>query len=164
MKKTLVVFLVILALPIMSFAGKLTNEEVLKGVKKANVIFDVNVNKPELLLFRLKLIEQTVKDLEKYNKRGDIVVAIRGKGSLYVTKGNKYVDEIELPVKKLIQKQIKILAAKNIKLVQCGIATKVLGIKNDDILSEIDVVDNSFITLIGYQMKGYAFVDTMFGR
>lgn len=162
--KKIILILAFLALSTTAFSGTLDTGKYFAGVKTANVIFDVNVNDPSLLLFRLKLISRTVDDLEKYGVRGDVVVSIRGRGSLFVTNGTKYVAPEKLEIKKLVRDQIKALKDKDIHLVQCGIATKVLGIDNEDIMKEIDVVDNSFAVLIAYQAKGYAFVDTMFGR
>lgn len=162
--KKIVLIVVILSLSTISFAETLKVEKYFEGIKTANVIFDVNVNDPSLLLFRLKLINRTVDDLEKYGVRGDVIVSIRGRGSLFVTRGTKYVDPEKIEIKKLVRDEIKVLKKKNIQIVQCGIATKVLGINNDDILEEIDVVENSFAVLIAYQVRGYAFVDTMFGR
>jgi intracellular sulfur oxidation DsrE/DsrF family protein len=45
-----------------------------------------------------------------------------------------------------------------VKLEICLYAAKVMGVDKDTIIPEIDRVGNGFVSVIGYQMQGYAVV------
>jgi intracellular sulfur oxidation DsrE/DsrF family protein len=45
-----------------------------------------------------------------------------------------------------------------VKLEVCLYAVKTMGMDKTKILPEIDPVDNGFVSVIGYQMQGYAVV------
>jgi intracellular sulfur oxidation DsrE/DsrF family protein len=151
-------FLLLLFVPVGLYAGVPDNVRALAGLKVAGVIFDVNVANPQTLLLRLKLIEETLAAVAKDGVTPDAVVSIRGGASRFMTRGANYLPAEELPIKDEIQAQVKHLNALGYRLEQCGLALRLLKIEPQDIIAEVPLVGNGYISMIGYQNRGYAFV------
>jgi len=139
-------------------AAELKNDAALTGLTETKVIFDINQGDINKLLLRLHLIDKTYQQLISFEKAPKFVLAFRGKASRYVTVGEDYLRPEELPQKKQVEEWIDKFKKKNMVLEQCGIAAEMLKIDTTDFLPQIEVVANGYISLIGYQNKGYAFV------
>jgi len=130
----------------------------LKGVNTAEIVFDVNVGNPKLLSLRLKLVEKTLSDISHYAKYR-AVVAFRGAASDFMTKNDNYIDKDKKQIKKDIYRRLKTLKNDyNVTLEQCGVAIGLRGIAPEEIYDIINVVENGYVSIIGYQNQGYAFV------
>lgn len=158
MKSNILILLMILLFPATLMAEPLMNTRALSGLHSANTIFDVNQGNPKKLLLRLNLIEETIKGMAAEGVKGDVVVAFRGKASFFITKGKKYITADEAGIKDKIQIQVKKLKKMGYTLEQCAVATRLLKIDNADIMPEIKIVSNGYISMIGYQNKGYGMV------
>ncbi|MGA1863221.1 DsrE family protein [Deferribacter thermophilus] len=158
MKKLMFVILIFLLFLNIGFTKEITNGGSLDNLKNVKVIFDVNVGKPKLLLLRLKLIEKTLIQIKKSGVNYEAVVAFRGGATDYITKGDHYVPKKFLEYKRKIRKQLLILKDMAVVLQQCAVAAKLKGVDLEDILDFVTVVKNGYISLIGYQNKGYALV------
>jgi intracellular sulfur oxidation DsrE/DsrF family protein len=56
------------------------------------------------------------------------------------------------------QETLKQMKKDGVKLEVCLYAVKMMGVDKATILPEIDQVGNGFVSVIGYQMQGYAVV------
>jgi len=131
----------------------------LKGLKEVKVIFDITQGNPKKLLGRLNLIHKTSKMIADQGVKPEFVLAFRGPASFYVTKDRTKIPKGNEAIAEKIWAKVKeISTADGIKLEQCSVATGFLKIDNKTILPEIHVVGNSWISLIGYQNQGYAYV------
>lgn len=159
MKKILISLILILSLGCSYlYSSEMVVPISLKNVKEVKVVFDLNVGNPRALLLRLKLIEETLLGISKYANY-TAVIAVRGKASDYMTKGDKYVERKDLDLKKKIYQQLLRLKEKyHVRIEQCKIALKLREIDPEDLYEFIEVVENGYISLIGYQMQGYAFI------
>ena len=157
MRKFLILLLLI-CLPGLASAAIPDNSRSLAGLKAVGVIFDVNTGNPQNLLLRLKLIEETVLSVAADGVSPDVVVAFRGGASLFVTRGDKYLPKEDLDHKVAIQAQIKRLKGLGYRLEQCAVAARLLKIDPQDIIDEVPLVGNGYISMIGYQNRGYAFI------
>ena len=122
----------------------------------AKTYFDVNMGKPEKLVTRLKLIDVTYDQLSAAGAHPEFVIGFRGKASRFVTRGNDYVFEEDIAVKKEVYAWIKRFKERGIPMEQCLIAAGFQNVDPKDILPEIEVVQNGYVSMIGYQVKGYA--------
>ncbi len=136
-----------------SFAKEYKNTSALSGLKEVGVIFDVTVAKPERLLLRLQLIEETVEGIEKEEVKVKAVVLFRGGASMYMTKST------QLPIKKQIQDQVRKLSRLGYTLEQCAIALRIMGVDPETIIPELTIVGNVYTSIIGYESKNYSLVD-----
>jgi intracellular sulfur oxidation DsrE/DsrF family protein len=70
----------------------------------------------------------------------------------------RYGKPRDLENKRKVQKWIEHFRQTGIVLEQCDIAARTFDVDPKDILPGIRVVDNGFVSMIGYQTKGYAVV------
>lgn len=158
MKYLFKITLILLLLCTPVYAAELRNDAALDGLTETKVVFDVNQGSPSRLLLRLEFIDKTYNQLIAFGTTPKVVVAFRGKASLYVTEGDDYLPSADLADKRKVEKWISQFKQQGMVLEQCALAAKMLKIDVEDFLPEIQVVANGYISLIGYQNKGYAFI------
>jgi len=151
--KKLTILISILAFTLLSAYAE---SESLKGLKTVKFVVDLNQGKPALINLRINLIKQTIEDIRLEGVEPTVVVAIRGGASKMMTKHDNHVDYEHRQIKQQIQNKIKELFKMGVQLEQCNVALSILGISPNDIIPEITVVKNGYVSLIGYQNKGYA--------
>jgi intracellular sulfur oxidation DsrE/DsrF family protein len=155
MKRT-AILIAMLLLPVIAFANEFTDANALKGLKTVKVICDVNVGDPKILLRRMELIDETYTQLIDAGVQPSFIVAFRGPATKYVTKGTGYVASKNHFIKKEIQGWIAQFHQNGFSLEQCAIATRGQKVSYNDILSQITIVQNGYISIVAYQNKGYA--------
>ena len=141
-----------------TYATELKNDAALAGLTETRVIFDINQGDPARLLLRLKFIDKTYQQLTSFGTTPKFVLAFRGKASRYVTAGEDYLPPDELADKRRIEEWIARFSKAGMALEQCAMAAELQRIELDEFMPQIEVVANGYISLIGYQNKGYAFV------
>jgi intracellular sulfur oxidation DsrE/DsrF family protein len=157
MKKLLLIIVLLLGTAINSQAADLKNDEALDGVTNTNAIFDISPG-GKRLLGQLNVIYKTYEQLEDFGHKPKFVLAFRGAATNFVTTGNEYVDSKDLRIKKLVQKKIEEFNELGATMELCGIAANAKKVDKDDFLPGIEVVANGYISVIGYQSKGYNLV------
>jgi hypothetical protein len=135
-----------------------SGESALTGVRTADVYFDVNIGEPAKLAKRLELIETTYRQLVASGFSPRAVIGIRGKASNFFTRGDGYVLQGDLPMKKAIAARLESLHGQGLAVEQCRIAAGLQEIDEADFLPQLTIVDNGYVSMIGYQAQGYAFV------
>jgi len=154
--KNAILFIVMLFLPVNTFANQLTDAKALKGLTSVKVICDVNVGDPKLLLRRLEMIDETYTQLIDAGIHPSFIVAFRGPATRYVTNGTGYVASEDLSIKKEIQGWISQFHGNGFALEQCAIAARGQNVSYGDVLPQITIVQNGYISIVAYQNKGYA--------
>lgn len=156
--RKLSIFLFLLLLPALLYAAAPDNSRALSGLKSAGVIFDVNTGHPSRLLLRLNLVEETVVGLTNEGVVPDVVVAFRGGATFFMTRGNKYIPVDDQQIKQEIQTQVRRLKKLGYRVEQCAVAVRLLKVDPKDIIDDVPLVGNGYISMIGYQNRGYAFI------
>jgi intracellular sulfur oxidation DsrE/DsrF family protein len=154
--KTALLLAAILLLPVITLAGQFNDADALKGLNTVRVVCDVNVGEPELLLRRIELIDETYTQLIDAGTHPVFIVAFRGPATKYVTRGSGYVSAEHHAIKAEIQGWISQFHENGLSLEQCAIAARGQKVAPADILPQIKVVRNGYISLIAYQNKGFA--------
>jgi len=157
MKKFILVFVLLLGAALSVQAAELQNSAALAGVTNTNAVFDISPG-GKRLLGQLNVIYKTYEQLVAFGQKPKFVLAFRGGATKFVTNGDKYIAPNELVIKKLVQERIKDFKDLGAAMELCGIAAKGKKVDNDDILPGIEVVANGYISVIGYQSKGYNLV------
>lgn len=139
-------------------AEEFNNDKALAGVHETKVYFDVNVGEPEKLINRLQLIDTTYSQLVASGVSAGVVIGIRGKASNFFTRGGEYVLDTDLPAKKKIEARIEQFRDRGFRIEQCSIAAGLQEIDVADFLPQVELVANGYVSMIGYQSKGYAYV------
>ncbi len=142
-----------------TYAAKPSDDDALSDIKEGKVVWDLTVGSPSKLLLMLNVIEETYDDLTRQNVKPDMVFAFHGPVVKLIT--TEYLDlpldEEEAHEQALLQ--LKKLSEKpGVKMESCSIATRLLDVDNESILPYIKPVGNTFVSLIGYQKKGYALI------
>lgn len=134
------------------------NEAALGDGRVMKALYDVNVGKAQKLSLYLRVIEQTVEDLESRNLRPDFVVALRGAAVRLASTDGKVTDTSEHEALRQVQAQIAALHQRGVRFEACAIATDLFRVDNASLMPQVKPVGNTFVSLIGYQSQGYALV------
>ncbi|MBU2583119.1 MAG: DsrE family protein [Alphaproteobacteria bacterium] len=131
----------------------------LKGVTMGKVVFDIATPKPETLVVLLTVVRETYDDLVAQKIVPQMVLAIRG-APVKAIKTNR--DELPLESYDAYERINDILddLAKRpgVRIEVCSISTRMLGVENARIKPAFHVVGNTWVSLIGYQARGYAVI------
>ena len=155
-KKLLIMFAIIFTTFTYAQAVHLDDAGALDGLETVGAVVDLNQGNADTLLTRLKLIKLTYTQISSTGTPTKFVVAIRGGASKYMTRNNNYIPEDKISVKEEIYDLIRELKRMGVEIYQCGVALGFLKVGPEEIVPEITVVRNGYITLIAYQNKGYA--------
>ena len=132
----------------------------LAGLTEVKVAFDITAGEGKGLLNRLNIIDETRQSLIKQGVKPYFVLAFRGPATKLVQTDIEKVkpeDRTELP--KIASKIQEMSAAQGVlSLEQCSVAIRQQGTAADKVLPPIKVVGNSWISLLAYQTKGYAYI------
>jgi intracellular sulfur oxidation DsrE/DsrF family protein len=134
--------------------------EALKGLKSVKAVFDVRISSPKSAALHLKLIHQTFKDknILAITKKPAFVVVFIGPSVKLVSKNRGGFPTEEHKILDEIAGIISQMSKDGIKLEICLVAAQVFGVDPGSVLPEIKHVGNGWISLIGYQAKGYSIV------
>ena len=134
--------------------------ESLAGLKSIKAIFDVRAANAKSAAVQLKLIHDTYKDqgIRAVSKKPSFVVAFMGPSVKLLSKDKQGFSAEDQKSMDEIAQIVQAMAKDGIKLEICDFASKVFGVDSASILPEIKHVPNGWISLIGYQAKGYSLV------
>lgn len=155
---------VFLAAMIFSFlhgsANAADDKAVLTGLKEVKVAFDVKEGNPKLLLARLDIIDETRQSLIQQGVTPHFILAFRGPATRLLQTDPAMIkpEDRELAAKVAAKVEQMSSAAGVDGFEQCAVAVREQGTKVDKVLPQIRVVGNGFISLMGYQSKGYAYI------
>lgn len=134
--------------------------ESLKGVKSIKAVFDVRMGNPKSTALHLKLIHQTYKDevITAVTKKPSFTVVFIGPAVKLVSKNREGFVPEDLKALDEIANTISEMSKDGIKLELCLVAANLLGVEASSVLPEIKHVKNGWISVIGYQARGYSLV------
>jgi intracellular sulfur oxidation DsrE/DsrF family protein len=158
MKKSVIVFVCVLLVAVTVFAEPAAKVKSLTGLKQVKFVVDVKGGEPKSLLRRMEFIDRTYRQLTAAGMKPVVVVAFRGQASLFITKGDGYVATEEKGAKIEMKSWIERFKQAGFQIEQCAIAAQMLDIDVKDFLPQVEVVENGYVSLIGYQQQGYAFL------
>jgi intracellular sulfur oxidation DsrE/DsrF family protein len=134
--------------------------ESLAGMKSIKAIFDVRAGNTKSAVMQLKLIHDTYKDksIRAVSKKPSFIVAFMGPSVKLISKDKQGISPDDQKAMDEIALTVQAMARDGIKLEVCDFSVKAFGVDPASILPEIKHVPNGWITLIGYQAKGYSLV------
>ncbi len=135
------------------WGAEFDDSEALKGVKEGKVIFDTSVAAADKMILYLSVIKETHDGLVKQGVKPLIIITMHGRTVLLVSKKHAGKEDLAM-----IEKGIKELKELGVQFELCSIAARLLNVDYKDILPDIQIIGNGFISLIGYQSKGYAVI------
>jgi intracellular sulfur oxidation DsrE/DsrF family protein len=132
----------------------------LAGVNEVKVVFDLKEGDGKLLLSRLEIIDETRQSLTQQGVKPHFILAFRGRATRLVQTDAEFIKPEDREMAAKIAAKIKEMSASiGVEgLEQCAVAVREQGTKAEHVLPQIRVVGNSFISLMAYQAKGYAYI------
>lgn len=136
------------------------DDDHLAGLRAAKAAFDIKEGDARALLYRLNIIDET---REAFVKRGitpQFVLAFRGPATKLVQTDLREIEPQDRPVAKQIAARLaQLAAAPGVQSIeQCGIAVRDQGTRAQNVLPQVRVVGNAWVSLIAYQAQGYAYI------
>jgi len=130
----------------------------LEGVVSSKTVFDIRTVNPKYASLQLKLIRQTHQELAAMKQSPVTTVVFIGQSVKLVSKSRegftpddqKFLDEIV--------ESVSALSKEGIGMELCLVAARVNNVDPATILPEITQVENGYVSVIGYQAKGYSLV------
>ena len=158
MKNLLLLMLGMALLPFAAVAGQPDDAAALEGVERGKVVFDINNSSASSLNLYLAVIRETHDDLVRQGVEPDILLAFRGPAVTLVSTDRERLDLTDFDALDQIADHIEDLQMLGVRMEGCGVATRLFQIDNQTLLDGIVPVGNTFVSLIGYQARGYAVI------
>jgi intracellular sulfur oxidation DsrE/DsrF family protein len=136
------------------------NRAALAGMTEMKIAFDITDANPKVLLAKLANIDVTRKQLMDDGVTPRMVIAFRGDAS-YFTQADveKVKPEDRDDARKIAAKLKELRAAPGVEaLEQCNLPLAPRKLKSGDVMPEVKVVGNGWISLVAYQRRGYAYI------
>ena len=136
------------------------SQAALSGMKEMKMAFDVTEGNPAVLMLKLDTIDLTRKQLIEAGVTPRMVIAFRGEASYYTQTDLAKVKENDRAQALQIRAKLKQLSsAQGVeKLEQCNVPLASRKIKPADVMQEVNVVGNGWISLAAYQSRGYGYI------
>lgn len=162
MFKAIYAVLLLLCLCVPSIAAADTSapkdQRALAGITTGKAIFDIGTSSTEAMQLYLKVIKKTVVSLKAQGVTPDFILAFRGAAVSIVSKDSEFNNDADTAA---IATLIKELKQENVSFEACHIAAGLFDVDEENLFDGIVVVGNTFVSLIGYQSKGYALIPLM---
>jgi intracellular sulfur oxidation DsrE/DsrF family protein len=132
----------------------------LSGLKEVKVAFDLQNGDGKTLLKQLEVIDETRQSLIDQGVKPQFVLTFRGPATALVqTDQSQIKPEDRDYASKIAEKIHALRAADGISSIeQCAVAVRLSGTKPENIIPDVKVVGNGWISLMAYQAKGYGYI------
>jgi intracellular sulfur oxidation DsrE/DsrF family protein len=133
---------------------------VLAGLKDVRIAFDITAGEPGRLLNVLNTIDETRESLLRQGVIPHFVLAFRGPATLLTqTDLARLKPEDRETAVKIAARLKQLRSTPGIeRLDQCSLAMRTQKVDRAQVNPDVTVVENGWITLVGYQAKGYAYI------
>ncbi|MFD0976836.1 DsrE family protein [Salinimicrobium gaetbulicola] len=161
MKRSMVLMVVLFFLGLMPQGNVQAQTEdayqAMEGVSSVNTVFDFRISDADNAMKHLSLIHGMLEDPNMIIKgeQPEIIIVLVGP-SVKLVSTDKMKNDSE--AKNGIAKKISDMTADGIRFEICMTAAHAFGVPADSVLPEIVQVKNGWISLVGYQQKGYSMI------
>ena len=151
---------VVFASPVMGALAWAGDESPIAGMKDAKVAFDITAGEPGRMLNILNTIDETREGLARHGVTPHFVLAFRGPATLLTqTDLSRLKPEDRETGAKVAAKLKQLRGAAGIeRMDQCSIAMRGQKVDKAQVNPDVTVVENGWITLVGYQARGYVYI------
>jgi intracellular sulfur oxidation DsrE/DsrF family protein len=153
-----VAVLAVAATPVYAEGPK--DQAALSGLKEVKVAFDLQNGDGKTLLKQLEVIDETRQSLIEQGVKPQFVLTFRGPATTLVqTDQSQIKPEDRDYAGKIAEKIHALRAADGINSIeQCAVAVRLSGTKPENVVSDVKVVGNGWISLMAYKAKGYGYI------
>lgn len=135
-------------------------DKALKNVNNYNAVFEVSLGNPKVanVVFWAVKNAYEADEVKSLSGNSDVVIVFHGPVVKLLSSDRSPFNSSEWEEVEKFQATLKQMKKDGVTLEVCLYAAKVLGVDKNTIMSEIDHVDNGFVSVVGYQMQDYAVV------
>lgn len=128
--------------------------------REMKIAFDITDGNPQALITKLTVIDLTRKQLIESGVTPKMVLAFRGDASYYTQTNLSMIKEADRADALTIAAKLRDLRKANgvEALEQCNVPLASRKLKPADVMQEVKLVPNGWISLVTYQQKGYAYI------
>lgn len=154
------VFLFLTSVLLFGTTGEAADYASLEGVKDIKVVFDVRGKNVKPITLQLDLIHKTYYDanIRGITNKPEVAVVFGGGAVKLISKTHDGYTDGEKMLLGLIQDKLAEMERDGIRIEVCLFAADVHGVDPTTIPEFIHRVDNGWISVLGYQQKGYSLV------
>jgi intracellular sulfur oxidation DsrE/DsrF family protein len=146
--------------PVLGAPARAADDNAVAGLKEAKVAFDITAGEPHRMLLILDTIDETREGFVRQGITPRFVLAFRGPASLLTqTDLSRFKPEDRETAAKVAAKLKQLRRTAGIEQMdQCSIAMRGQKVDRAQVSPDVTIVENGWITLVGYQAKGYAYI------
>jgi len=150
----------VVAAPVLGTGSHAADDNPIAGLKDAKIAFDITAGDPGRLLSILNTIDETRESFARHGVTPHFVLAFRGPATLLTqTDLSRLKPEDRETATKIAAKLKQLHGSAGIeRLDQCNIAMRTQKVDRAQVNPDVTVVENGWITLVGYQARGYAYI------
>ncbi len=139
-------------------AGAQGYENSLHGVNSFAVVYDVSQGNPRAAEAVFWAVRNSYENasVNKLATPPHIAVVFRGPAAKLISTERNTVDPDQQEAVEKFQATLRQMKKAGVTLEVCLYAVKLAGLDKAKLMPEINQVDNGFVSIIGYQMQGYA--------
>lgn len=132
----------------------------LNGVKGIKAVFDVSLGSPKVANIVFWAVQNVYNDesVRSLKETPQVAVVFHGPAVKLISTDHEGFKDSDSEMLDKFADMIRQMKKDGVKLEVCEYALKVLNVKPDTILPEVDQVGNGFISVVGYQSQGYSVV------
>ncbi len=149
------------ALLLLSAGTRAADDKAALGdLKEVKVAFDLKEGDPKALLNRLNIIDETRLSLIRQGVKPHFILAFRGPATrLLQTDQSLIKPEAREMATQVVARIHQMHSSEGVEgFEQCAVAVREQGTKVENVIPEVHVVGNGFISLMAYQARGYAYI------
>lgn len=134
--------------------------EALKGVKGVKAVFDVSLGSPKVANIVFWAVKNVYEDqsVRALSEPPQAVVVFHGPAVKMLTTDHKDFEDADKEALNAFANTIRQMKQDGVKLEVCMYALKVMGVDPSRVMPEVEIVGNGFISVVGYQARGYSLV------
>lgn len=130
----------------------------LSGLSEAKAVFLIDVNNPGHVAHVLKVVGMTEAGLREQHVKPHLIVVFVGPDVAFLTRDRRGIGYMDERAVAAVQKEIGALRKSGVLVEACNIAMKGMDLTPNMLIPDVEAVGNGYISVIGYQAKGYSLV------
>lgn len=128
------------------------------GNNEVRVVWDFTLGEADKFAARLEDLRATMDTFEARGLKTRFAMIVRGPATKLIAQAPPQATPELQKAAGRIAPLLKELAGRGVLVEQCGVALGRQGVRREDLLSFVTVVEGSYVSIIDYAMQGYAYM------
>ena len=131
----------------------------IREITEARAVWDFTIGEPDKFAMRLEDMRDTLGAFAECGMKTRFAMIVRGPASKLIAHSppRQPTPELQNAVAR-IAPLLKELAGLGVLVEQCGVALDRQKVRREDLLPQVTVIRNSFVSIVDYELQGYAYV------